>query len=86
MNVRVGVHCGEVVAGVIGRVRFQYDILGDTVNIAARMEATGQTNTLQVSEAMLPYIESHFDCIPRGIISIKGMGEMKTWIVASPQA
>jgi len=81
VDIRIGANCGELVAGIVGVRRFQYDIWGDTVNVAARMEAAGEVGRIHVSEAMARALGDRFDCVPRGVLEIKGKGEMKTWFV-----
>jgi adenylate cyclase len=82
MAFRVGINSGPVVAGVIGRAKYQYDLWGDTVNLASRMESQGQPGQVQVSAATYALIKDDFDCTGRGAIPIKGKGEMETWYVS----
>jgi adenylate cyclase len=79
INFRVGINSGQLVAGVIGRHKFHYDIWGDTVNTASRMESTGEPGRIQITEATYELVQPHFYCIPRGTIVVKGKGQMKTW-------
>jgi len=81
VNFRIGINSGPVVGGVIGTHKFQYDIWGDTVNTAARMESHGVPGRIHISEATYKLINRKFVCEPRGTIDIKGKGEMKTWFV-----
>jgi adenylate cyclase len=83
---RIGINSGPVVAGVIGAHKFQYDIWGDTVNTAYRMESHGEIGRIQISEATNDLIRSDFATVPRGSIEIKGKGMMDTWLVESTQA
>jgi guanylate cyclase len=85
IELRFGVNSGPVVAGVIGKSKFHYDIWGDTVNVAARMESHGLPGRTQVSESTHSLIVDSFDCTPRGIIEVKGKGPMQTWIVDGPK-
>lgn len=80
-RIRIGANCGEVVAGVVGLQRFQYDVWGDTVNVAARMETTGEADRLHVTEALKRHIEEYCVCLPRGSVTVKGKGEMMTWFI-----
>ena len=80
-NVRVGISSGRVVAGIIGRRKFSYDVWGDTVNIASRMESHGMPGKVQISRETYELIKSDFVCEPRGEIVIKGKGVMEAWLV-----
>lgn len=80
MQVRIGIHTGPVVAGVIGRYKFSYDLWGDTVNLASRMEATGCPGAIQVSEAVYRRLAGQgFDIAARDTMDIKGRGSMMTY-------
>ncbi len=78
---RMGINSGPVVGGVIGRKKFAYDLWGDVVNIASRMESQGVAGKIQISPATYALIKSKFICDPRGTISVKGRGEMQTWFL-----
>lgn len=80
---RVGIHSGPFVAGVIGKSKFQYDIWGDTVNTASRMESHSEAGKIQITKATYDLIKDEFDCQSRGKIIIKGKGEMETWFLLS---
>jgi class 3 adenylate cyclase len=69
-------------AGVIGGTRFSYDVWGDAVNVAARMESHGETDRIQVSEAFRALTADRFVFEPRGMVEIKGIGEMPTFYLA----
>ena len=81
LQVRIGVNSGPVVAGVIGKRRLIYDLWGDSVNVASRMESQGLPDRIQVSRATHDAIEKHFELEPRGSIEIRGRGAFETWFV-----
>lgn len=78
---RIGLHCGPVMAGVIGGTRFSYDVWGDAVNIAARMETFGESRRIHVSQAFRELTDSAFIFEERGPIEIKGVGEIRTYFL-----
>jgi adenylate cyclase len=81
IHFRIGINSGPVVGGVIGRKKFVYDVWGDAVNIASRMESQGMAGKIQVTQATYELIEEEFICQPRGSIEVKGRGEMQTYIL-----
>jgi len=74
--IRIGIHTGELVAGVVGSSKFAYDIWGDTVNVASRMERGAEHDSINVSEATYHQIKNRFDCQFRGEIDVKNKGKM----------
>jgi class 3 adenylate cyclase len=78
---RIGINCGPVVAGVIGTKKFIYDIWGDTVNLAARMESLGSPGRVHVSSAVRERLGDAFEVDARGLIEIKGKGHLPTFFV-----
>jgi len=80
-ELRLGIHTGPVVSGVIGKNKFAYDIWGDTVNVASRMESSGETGKVNISGTTYEYVKSYFNCIPRGKIMAKNKGEIDMYFV-----
>ena len=85
LQMRIGLNTGPVIAGIIGRHKFSYDLWGDTVNIASRMESQGESGTIQVSEATACLLGNRFPLTPRGRITIKGKGEMATYLLTGAE-
>ncbi|MGC1395956.1 MAG: adenylate/guanylate cyclase domain-containing protein [Coleofasciculaceae cyanobacterium] len=81
LNIRIGINTGAVVAGVIGTKKFIYDLWGDAVNTASRMESHGVAGGIQVSEATYQYLQDSYQFESRGIIQVKGKGEMITYLL-----
>lgn len=81
LKLRIGIHVGPVIAGVIGRQKFIYDLWGDTVNTAARMESHGVSGRIQVTAAVAEQLAGSFSVEPRGKIDIKGKGTMSTYLI-----
>jgi len=86
VRLRLGMACGPVVAGVVGSRRFFYDVWGDAVNVASRMEATDSVGRIQVPEAMYVHLKDEFVLQERGRIDVKGKGPMRTWYLIGRKA
>ncbi len=80
-QLRIGVHSGPLITGVVGKKKFTYDIWGDTVNIAARMEQHGESGQINISESTFNLIQHKYKCTPRGKISAKNVGELEMYFV-----
>lgn len=78
---RIGIHTGSIVAGVVGIKKFAYDIWGDTVNVAARMEENGEVGKVNISEATYQFVKNEFRCTSRGKIEVKNRGAIEMYFV-----
>jgi len=81
ISMRAGIHIGPVVVGVIGRSKFVYDLWGDSVNVASRMESTAPFGEIQVTEVVQSRMNAEYAFAPRGVIEVKGKGEMQVWLL-----
>ena len=81
LQVRIGIHTGPVIAGVIGWRKFAYDLWGDTVNTASRMETHGLPGKIQVSKAYYELLKGKYNFEERGEIDVKGKGKMRTFFL-----
>lgn len=82
-ELRVGIHTGSVIAGLVGITKFAYDIWGDTVNIAARMEQKSEPGRINISESTYNIIKNEFNCTPRGKIEAKNKGKIDMYFLDS---
>ena len=84
-RMRIGIHTGPIVAGIVGSKKFAYDIWGDTVNLASRMESNSEIGRINISEATFHMVEGDYQCIYRGKITAKNKGEIDMYFVEGPR-
>ena len=85
-GLRVGINTGPLVAGVVGRKKYAYDIWGSAVNISSRMESNGEEGKLNISEATYELIKDHYNCEHRGKIYAKNIGDIDMYFVGEEKA
>jgi len=86
LRMRVGIASGPVMAGIIGTKKFSYDVWGDAVNLASRLESSGEPGRIHVSASAHLAMARSFDCEGRGEIEIKGLGPTETWFLVAPRS
>jgi len=82
IDIRIGLMCGDFVAGVLGETKYLFDVFGNSVNVAARMSTTGQNGTIQCCSPMYEHLHNVFKLQDQGTVMVKGKGEMNVWTIA----
>jgi class 3 adenylate cyclase len=80
-EIRIGIHTGELIAGVIGKRKFAYDVWGDAVNLASRLENTGEPGKINISGDTYQLVKDKFNCTYRGQVTAKGKGDVDMYFV-----
>jgi adenylate cyclase len=80
-DIRIGIHSGPVIAGIVGRNKFAYDIWGDSVNLAARMESSAAVGTVNISRATYDLLQGEPACAERGTVEVKNRGAVEMFTV-----
>jgi class 3 adenylate cyclase len=86
LEIRIGIHVGPIVAGVLGRKKYAYDIWGSTVNIASRMESNGEVGQINISAETYHLIKEYYNCTYRGKIYAKNIGDIDMYFVSNLKA
>lgn len=86
LNMRIGIASGPIMAGVIGRQKFSYDVWGDAVNLAARLESLSHPGRIHICPRSKSVLDPHFECESRGSMEIKGVGQQETWFLIGPRS
>ena len=84
LRLRIGINSGSAVGAVIGTTKFAYDMWGDTINVASRMESSGEPGRIQVARGAYSRLQNEYVLEPRGAIDIKGKGRLETWFLEAP--
>ena len=85
-EIRLGIHTGSLIAGVVGKSKFAYDIWGDTVNLASRMETGGEVGKVNISGTTYQYVKEEFSCVYRGKVEAKNKGDVDMYFVEKPKS
>ena len=85
-NTRIGIHSGSLLSGVIGKKKFVYDVWGDTVNLASRMESSGVAGRINISQSTFELVKDSFEVEYRGKIVAKNMGEVDMYLIKGIKA
>ena len=78
---RFGMHTGDVVSGVVGQKKYAFDVWGDAVNIAARMESASEPGRLNITESTYEQVKGKYECTPRGAVEVKNKGKIEMFFV-----